>query len=361
MKKDYFAILGLSPSASEKEIRSAYKRLARKHHPDMNPGNKQAEEKFKEISEAYAVLSDPGKRRKWERGETLDFESIFGGAGRGGPGDPFVGFGFEKIFEDLLGGPRGRARASSPERGADLQYEASLGFEEAIRGTSLEIPLARTVACVACSGRGFRSLGSPAACPACGGRGQRAMGQGPFRIATTCPECGGSGQTPGESCPTCGGSGARRVSETIQVRIPAGVADGGRVRVSGKGEGGRRGRPAGDLYVVLHVRPHAYFRREGRDIVLDLPLTIAEAALGAKIEVPTIAGPVTLTVPQGSASGQRLRLKGRGVPAPRGGVAGDQIAMLQIVTPTRLDPETRRHLEELGRLDPSDPRSGLGW
>lgn len=323
MKKDYFAILGLKPGASDEQIRSAYKRLAKKYHPDFNPGDKRAEEKFKELSQAYAVLSDPEKRRQWERGD-VDFESFFqSGGGPGGPGDIFGSFGFgdmADIFGDLFSGQRGGFRAS---RGADLQYEAAIDFEGAVRGTVLRVPLARTVAC---------------------------------------ESCGGTGRRPGRSlqCLDCGGSGRIRVTETLKVKIPAGVNDGAKVRVPRKGEAGWQGGPPGDLYVHLRVRPHPYFRRQGADILLDLPLTVAEAALGTTVEVPTIGGRVTLKVPPGSSSGRRLRLRGRGVPSPNG-AEGDQIVVLQIVTPAKISTKSRKIIEEFDRLNPIDPRSDLGW
>ncbi len=310
MKKDYFAILHLKPDASDKEIRAAYKRLARRYHPDLNPGDKKAEEKFKEISEAHEVLINPQKRRKWEAGDIEDlFEgwrpSSRGGSGGGDPfggGDQFQGADLGSLFGDLLGqmgGVRGGAHAARPSRGADLQTSATIGFEEALKGTSLRIPLAR--------------------------------------------------------------GGTRRVNEDIEVRIPAGVDDGAKIRVRGKGDEGSRGGPPGDLYVMLSVTPHPWFRREGRNVVLDLPLSLKEATLGARLDVPTIDGMVQLTVPAGSASGQRLRLKGRGAGSASGRPRGDQIMVLQIVTPKGIDDESRRLIDELERRNPSNPRAGLGW
>jgi molecular chaperone DnaJ len=350
MKKDYHAILGVKPSATDKEIRSAYKRLARKFHPDVNPNNKKAEEKFKEISEAYEILSDPDKRRKWEMGEA-DFDSFFrGGArqqGRGSAGRPgSAGFEFgdmgdlDGIFSELFGGMGGAgqtgargggARMRRPSVGADLQYQAMVSFEEAVHGTTLKIHLARTTTCPDC------------------------RGQGAIR------KSGGAGRVAREICSACGGTGLQQTTENIQARIPPGVEDGGKVKVAGKGEAGEGGGPAGDLYVVLGVQPHAYFRREGGDIVLDLPLTISEAALGTRIEVPTIEGRVTMTIPPGTSSGQKLRLKGRGVPSRSGSASGDQIVIPQIVTPKGLDPRSKQLLEELDQLNPVRPRERLGW
>ncbi|HZI93622.1 MAG TPA: J domain-containing protein [Patescibacteria group bacterium] len=372
MKKDYFAILGLKPGASEKEIRSAYKKLAKKYHPDVNPNKKQGDEKFKEISEAYEVLTDPEKRRKWESGDT-DFESFFresrGSAGRGAPrGGASSTFRFEdsadlgSIFGDLFSGAgMGREASYGPAQGADLQFQASITFEDAVKGTTLRIPLARTVSCDSCRGEGFVRSGKPKNCANCGGSGRVTSGRGPMRMATACPSCHGTGKAPGEPCRTCGGTGTQHSNETIQVRIPPGAEDGSRVRVAGKGEAGALGGPPGDLFVVLRVTPHAYFRRDGKDIILELPLTVTEAALGTRIDVPTVDGRVTLTVPAGSSSGQRLRLKGRGVPSRNGPAPGDQIVMLQIVTPKSLSAESKKILEELQRLNPDNPRSALGW
>ena len=344
MKKDYFAILGLKPSASDKEIRSAYKKLAKKYHPDVNPNNKQAEEKFKEISEAYDVLTDAEKRRRWESGD-FDFEAFAREAARerargGGAGgaDPFSTFRFEggdlgSILGDLFGGmggaggmggrQTGRRGRGMRAQGTDLQFQTRLTFEQAIHGTTLTIPLARMASCPTCSGEG------------------------------TLPN--------GSACTECGGSGSRRLSETIQVRIPPGAEDGSKVRVAGKGEAGPGGGPPGDLYVVLQVEPHPYFRRDGRDVILEVPLTIAEAALGTRIEVPTVDGRVTLTVPPGSSSGRKLRLKGRGVASRNGASRGDQIVVLQIVPPPASDEKARKLLEDLDKLNPIRPRDGLGW
>jgi len=367
MKKDYFAVLGLKPSASDKEIRSAYKKLAKKYHPDLNPGDRRAEERFKEISEAHEVLTDPEKRRKWESGD-FDYESFFrnarggrgayGGAGAAGPD---LGSIFEEIFGGQAAGMGMRGNAAGPARGADLQFETSIGFEDAVKGTTLRIPLAHTVSCSTCAGHGFVQKGNPRPCARCQGSGRVSMGGGILGMAAPCPECGGTGRSPGDPCADCGGTGAKRATETIQVRIPPGMDDGAKVRVAGKGEAGTRGGPAGDLYVVLKVQPHRFFRREGRDIVLDLPLTVAEAALGTRLEVPTLDGRVTLTVPAGSRSGQRLRLRGRGTPSARGRAAGDQIAVIQIVTPKKLDARSKEILEELQRLDREEPRADLGW
>ena len=333
-QKDYWAILGLKKGATEKEIRSAYKRLAKKHHPDVNPGDKQAEERFKEISEAYEVLSDPAKRKQWERGE-VDFDSFFRQRARtgGGEGDVFsfgFGSGVQEILNELFGGgahaPGGRRGFGGADwvpttQGSDLEFEASISFMEAAKGTVLEVPLARLA---------------------------------------PCSDCKGTGQRAGRPCPRCAGSGRIRSNEMLKVRIPAGVRDGARVRAAGKGEAGSGGGESGDLYVRLRVREHPYFRREGNDILLDLPLTVSEASLGTRLEVPTMDGRVSLTIPAGSSSGRRLRLRGKGITTPRS-EPGDQFVILQIVTPDSLDEKSRALLQEFDRLNPLDPRADLGW
>jgi molecular chaperone DnaJ len=343
MSRDYYDVLGLKPGASESEIRSAYKKLARRYHPDVNPGSKSAEESFKEVSEAYQVLSDPQKRRQYDAmrgmgGSARGFE--YGPGARGstrGPGGAY-GFdfrsvdlgsgGFEDlggIFSDLFG--RAAPAGSAPRRGTDLEYEASVDFDEAARGTTIKVPLARRVTCPACNGAGTTT-----------GKGGRSA-----------------------ECRRCGGEGTIRSSETTTVRIPAGAEDGARVRVAGSGEAGRRGGPPGDLYIVLRVKPHRYFRREGNDIVLDVPLSYSEAALGTKVEVPTLDGKATVTIPAGSRSGQRLRLRGKGIAGRDGKDRGDQIVVVGIVPPRRADRKVTELLEELEQADSGDPRRDLDW
>jgi molecular chaperone DnaJ len=346
MTRDYYDVLGVKSSASDAEIRAAYKRLARKHHPDMNSGSKSAEESFKDISEAYQVLGDPQKRRQYDALRAMGGSSRGFGYGPGGPSGPHAGrgasggfgpggvdfssFGFEDlggIFSDLFG--RGSPGSAGPRRGIDLEYEASIDFDEAVRGTTITIPLARNVTCPTCEGTGV---------------------------------VGGSGRSSGgTACRRCGGEGTVRSSDTIHARIPAGAEDGSKVRVAGAGEAGRMGGPPGDLYVVMRVRPHRYFRREGDDILLDVPLSFAEAALGAKVSVPTLSGHSTLTVPAGTRSGQRFRLRGKGVPAREGRGQGDQIVVVAIVPPRKLEARTRDLLKELDRLDNGDPRRDLDW
>lgn len=342
MTRDYYQVLGVKPGASDAEIRSAYKKLAKKYHPDVNPGSKTAEESFKDVSEAYQVLSDPQKRRSYDAARSMGagprgFGWPPGGTGPGGGRSPFGnarvnGVDFESvdlgdlggIFADIFG--RGAPGATGPSRGADLEYEASIDFDEAVHGTTITIPLARTVTCPVCGGSGTATSGSR-----------------------------------GGTCRRCGGRGVVRSSETLSTRIPAGALDGSRVRVAGAGEAGPRGGPPGDLYVILRVRPHRYFSREGDDIILDLPLSYGEAALGARVEVPTIDGRASLTVPPGTRSGRRLRLRGKGVPFKDRNGRGDQIVVISIVPPGMTDGKVKDLLKELDRLDNGDPRGSLDW
>lgn len=339
MTRDYYEVLGVKPSASAAEIRSAYKRLARKHHPDVNPGSKSAEESFKEISAAYNVLGDPQKRRQYDAMRSMGGFAARGRPGAGAGSWPFGGFGTRSvevgpgvfddlggIFADLFG--RGAPGAAGPRRGADLEYEASIDFEEAIRGTTIKAPLARNVTCSACGGEGVTSS---------------------------------TARRRGTACRRCDGEGAVRSADTITVRIPPGATDGSRVRVPGAGDAGRGGGPVGDLYIVLRVKPHRYFRREGREVVLDVPLSYAEAALGARIEVPTMAGRASLAIPPGTRSGQRFRLRGKGVPSSQGKPRGDQIVVAQIVPPGKTDARVKELIREIDRLDTGDPRGDLNW
>jgi molecular chaperone DnaJ len=350
-KRDYYDVLGVSRTASDKEIKAAYRKLARKHHPDVNPGDKSAEERFKELSEAFAVLSDPEKRATYDRGGHEAF----------GPGfDPFAGTGFDvrnvgfgdlsDLF-DLFGAGSRRRRPPRPGRGQDIEREISIPFLEAVQGTTVEVVLPRQASCAACGGSGRRAAGGERACPDCGGTGRRTQRRRGVQVSLTCGTCGGAGRIDSGSCPTCGGTGRAPAEERLKVRVPAGIEDGGRVRLPGKGDAGVAGGRPGDAFLRFRVEPHAVFHREGNDLLCDVAVGLARAALGGRIEIPTLDGHTTITLPPGTRSGQKLRLKGKGVPAAGQRPAGDLYAVVQIVPPKRLDSRSRELLEELARLE----------
>jgi len=348
--RDYYEILGVARDADAASIKKAYRRLALQHHPDKNPGNKEAEERFKEAAEAYAVLSDPEKRRIYDQ---------YGRAGLGSQGgfsgfDPEIFGDFADVLGDLFGfggifGGSGRRRR--PRRGHDLRYDLPVTFEEAVRGTEKEIRVPRLERCGACDGRGARSEKDVETCSQCRGRGQVAYQQGFFTIARTCGRCGGTGRIIARPCSGCGGNGRVRVERSITVRIPPGVVTGVQLRVGGEGEASAEGGPAGDLYVVLEVAEHEFFHREGDDLFCEIPLSFAQAALGTRLKVPTLDGEEPLEVPQGTQSGAQFRLRGKGVPSLNGGRRGDQVIRVQVRTPRRLGQRQRELFEELARLE----------
>jgi molecular chaperone DnaJ len=371
-EKDYYAVLGLSAGASDKEITRAYRKLAKQHHPDANPGNKDAEERFKEISAAYDVLGDADKRKEYDEVRKMaasGYGPFSGAGGFGGPG--FEGVRFETGGDfgglgDLLGGlfgrgrrPTGGARAAGPRRGGDMEAEVHLSFDDAVRGATIGVQLAGSAPCHTCGGSGAAPGTFPETCPQCGGSGSLAVDQGPFSFSEVCPRCGGSGRVIETPCPTCRGSGAEMRPQDVKVRIPAGVADGQRVRVKGRGAPGHHGGPPGDLYVNVHVAPHPLFGRRGDDLTLRLPVTFSEATLGAEVRVPTLDGPVTLRIPPGTPSGKVLRVRGRGMPRPGGGT-GDLLVTVDVQVPPTLTDEQRQAVEALATASTGNPRAHLG-
>jgi molecular chaperone DnaJ len=347
-KRDYYEVLGVGPSAGMEEIKKAYRKLALKFHPDKNPGDKNAEERFKEASEAYQILSDPERRTQYDRFGHAAFEQ---GAGMGG--FDFSAAGFEDVFGDIFGdffgtGRRGRSRS---RRGEDLRYDLDIEFETAVFGGQRTIEVPRLAGCTACNGLGTKGGAPRSTCGVCRGTGQLRYQQGLFSIAKTCGQCQGQGTLIREACPTCGGAGVVRKQQTLNLRIPPGVDDGSRLKLRGEGEAGQNGGPAGDLYVVLHVLEHPLFHRQGNDIVCDVPISFAQAALGAEIDVPTLHGKMKLKIPAGTQSASVFRLKGKGVPDVRGYGQGDHLVRVIIETPRRLTAKQRQLLEEFARLD----------
>ena len=398
-KKDYYETLGVKKSASAEDIRKAFRKLARKYHPDVNPGDKAAEEKFKALSEANEVLSDPKKRKIYDqvgfysdnidpataeayaragggaggfqgggrgsaRGQGVnvdfggfDFSDMFENAGREGRGAAGSGS-FRDIFSGIFGGGRGTAAAEEgPEPGTDLEYQVNVPFWTAIRGGVMRINISRQDVCSNCHGQGF--LEQPGKCPQCNGTGQVTQTGGRMKFNVQCPRCHGTGKNI-STCPTCHGEGTVERTEPLEVRIKPGTRDGQRIRIPGKGNAGAHGGAPGDLFVIIRAGEHPVFRREGDDIYLSVPVTVAEAALGAKIEVPTIDGRALLKIPPGTQPGQKLRLREKGVPsATQDGARGDEIVEITVKIPMPRDERTKELLRELATLNPEDPRAEL--
>jgi molecular chaperone DnaJ len=364
MAKDYYQVLGVARGVALADIKKAYRKLARKYHPDLNPGDKTAESRFKEIQEAYAVLSDPKKRSHYDQfGRAGDMPP---GGGAGGPG--FEGFDFSgtgpstfRDFFDLFGGGRGAEHAGvGPERGEDLHYTMQIGFEDAIHGVQTRIRVNRLAACETCGGHGRASGGRKRPCTACGGSGRGMVQRGFMKFSGACPTCGGSGHSPGEECRACRGQSAVPKSDLISVRIPPGVDNGSKVRVPGRGNAGRNGGPPGDLFIVIEVAPHAIFKREGATISIKVPITVPEATLGAKIEVPTLWGKTTIRIPPGTKSGQKFRIKEQGAPLAGRKGRGDEYAEVYIVPPPFDNQRVREIMKELEHLSGPNPRDAAG-
>lgn len=380
--KDYYQILGIRRDASSDEIRKAYRRLARKYHPDLNPGDKAAEERFKHLQEANDVLSDSKKRKMYDQFGFYS-EQGFGGAGQQQPGGPGFGFGgfdfsdafnqaggaaggqsgyggagsFSDLFSQFFGGRREAGRQPAAEKGADLEYALGIGFWDSIRGTQVRLNVSRLESCRTCHGAGQAGGGS-ATCPQCQGAGTVNQMAGAMRFSLNCPKCAGTGKLR-HACATCRGEGRMQSVEMVEVRIPPGAATGSRLRVAGKGNSGTQGAPAGDLYITVRVEDHPLFVREGDDILMSIPVTVSEAGLGAKIEVPTVDGRALLKIPQGTQTGQKFRLREKGVFNSRKNTRGDQIVEVKIQAPDVRDERTRELLREMARLDGRDPRAGL--
>lgn len=349
MSTDYYKILGVSPDASNAEIKKSYRKLAMEYHPDRNPDNKEAEDKFKEAAEAYEVLGDLEKRKIYDR---YGIEGLRN-SGYSGPGnydDIFSSFG--DIFSDLFGfGGAGRGRQHGPVPGADLRYDLSISFIEAVHGVEKNIELTKRETCWTCEGSGLRPGHTPETCPGCQGRGQVIRSQGLFRVSTTCPQCRGEGQIIKDPCNDCNGTGLVNKKKTVLLKIPAGVDSGARMRLRAEGEGGRKGGPAGDLYVVLHVEAHEFFHREGNTIICEFPISFAQAAMGDTIEIPTIHGETKLSVPAGTQAGQTFTLRGEGVPFLRGGDKGEMQVIILVHTPQNLTKRQKELLEEFDTLE----------
>jgi molecular chaperone DnaJ len=379
-REDFYKVLGVKRGASQDDIRKAYRRLARKYHPDVNPGDKTSEEKFKQLSEAYEVLSDSKKREVYDKFGTysdtirdatrgpasaggFDFDwSVFtgGNAGAAGGAGTAGGSSFRDIFSDLFGGTRTTTQArSQAQRGADIEIPLALSFEDAINGLTTNINVRSSEHCKRCNGSGSAGT-SQVVCMTCNGSGKTSSGGGFLRYDQTCADCNGTGKRP-QPCPVCSGKGTVPKSETVKVRIQAGVDTGTRVKVAGKGEAGAKGGQAGDLYIVTNVSPHKIFTRKGDNIYCTIPITLPEAALGAKIEVPTVSGKAQLRIPPGTQSGQLFRLREKGAPSLRTtNTRGDQYVEVKIVLPKIIDEDSKNLLREFAKRNPANPRVELG-
>lgn len=348
VKADFYEVLGVSRDASDQELKTSYRKLAMQFHPDRNPNNPEAEEKFKSCSEAYQVLSDPEKRAAYDRYGHAAFQ---GGAPGG---NPFAGAGFQgdlgdifgDIFGEMFGG--GGRRSSRVQRGHDLRYDLTIEFEEAVFGVEKEISIRRMEACDDCRGTGAANGKAPTTCTQCGGRGQVRFQQGFFSVAKTCSRCNGTGTIISDPCPGCRGEGVQPKKHTILVKVPAGVEQDTRIRYQGEGEAGRFGGPAGDLYVILNVKAHKFFEREGDDLHCVMPISFPQAALGTELEIETLEGPSTIKIPEGTQSGRQFRLRSKGVPHLNDHGKGDLIVEIRVATPQKLSKQQKELLRQLG-------------
>jgi molecular chaperone DnaJ len=356
--RDYYEVLEISRTASEQEIKSAYRKLALRHHPDRNPGNREAEEKFKEAAEAYAVLADPQKRSLYDR---FGHAGVSAGAGAGAGFDPSIFADFGDVlgglgdifgFGDLFGGAR---RRGGPQRGADLRYDVEISFDDSARGTELTIQIPRAEVCDTCRGSGAAAGSGPTTCPSCHGRGQLRYQQGFFTVARTCGQCRGTGQIIAKPCTACGGAGRITRERKLTAKIPAGIASGQRLRLNGEGEGGLAGGPPGDLYVVVQVQDHEFFERDGNDLHCEIPVNFTTLALGGEVVVPSLLGDEeTLTVPAGAQSGATFRIRGKGMPDVAGRGRGDLLVRVAVSVPKKLTRDQRQALEQLAKALPAE-------
>jgi molecular chaperone DnaJ len=347
-RRDYYEVLGVSRQVSEQELKSAYRKLAMKHHPDRNPGNQEAEELFKEAAEAYTVLSNPETRARYDRYGHAGVGSSAAGAWNGGDFG-----GFEDILGDLFGDLFGgrASRRGGPQRGSDLRYDLELTLEQAATGFKTQIKIPRLESCEECKGSGAAAGSSPVRCNQCGGAGQIRFQQGFFSVSRTCQQCRGTGQTIANYCRVCHGQGRLEKEHQIEIKIPAGVDNGARLRIAGEGEAGTHGGLRGDLYVIISVREHEIFERQGNNLYVNVPVTFSQAALGAEIPVPSLEGDETVTIPEGTQTGSIFRLKGKGIVSLQGQGRGDLFVVTTIVTPTRLSREQRKLLEQFSSLE----------
>lgn len=345
-KRDYYEILGVAKDCSAAELKKAYRRVAMKHHPDRNPDNKESEDKFKEASEAYEILSDAQKRSAYDQYGHAGVDGSAGGGGFGGGGAGGFSDIFGDVFGDIFGGGGGGGRRG-PARGSDLRYTLDLNLEDAVKGTTVKIKVPTLVSCKPCKGSGAKPGSSPVNCTTCGGHGQVRMQQGFFSVQQTCPSCRGKGKTISDPCRECHGQGRVEETKTLSVKVPPGVDTGDRIRLAGEGEAGADGGPAGDLYVQVSVIDHEFFQRDGKNLYCEVPISIFDACLGGEIEVPTLDGRVKLKIPEETQTGKLFRLRGKGVAPVRGGSTGDLLCRVVLETPINLSKKQKEMLEEL--------------